>query len=119
MDEIGLAFLCIQYGLAFVFVWTGVLIFKDVPSWASALEKSWAKGLLPAPASSLMRATAVFDIVVGIWLFTGIALPIAAVLAALHLTQVLVVTGIMGPSYRDVGLLGMAAALALYGWPVG
>jgi uncharacterized membrane protein YphA (DoxX/SURF4 family) len=115
MDEIGLAFVCIQYGLAFGFVWSGVVIFKDVPSWASALEKSWARNLLPAPPASLMRATAVFDIVVGIWLFTGIALPIAAAVAALHLLQVLVVTGIMSSSYRDVGLLAMAVALVLYG----
>ncbi len=112
-----IAFLFIQYGLAFVFVWTGVLIFKDVPSWASAIEKSWAHTLAPAPAQSLMRGTAVFDIVVGVWLLTGMALPFAAIVASLHLVQVLMVTGIMSSSYRDVGLLCMSIALALYTWP--
>jgi uncharacterized membrane protein YphA (DoxX/SURF4 family) len=118
MTEIELAFLLIQYGLAFVFVWTGILILKDVPSWAKSLEESWAKKLLPASSESLIRATAVFDIVVGIWLFTGIALWVAALFAALHLTQVLLVRGIMGSEYRDVGLLAIAIALMLYSYPV-
>jgi uncharacterized membrane protein YphA (DoxX/SURF4 family) len=118
MEEIDLAFILIQYGLAFVFVWTGILILKDVPSWAKSLSESWAKKFLPAPAEKVMRATAVFDIVVGIWLFTGIALPLAAFLAALHLAQVLVVRGIMGSEYRDIGLLAMAIALILYSYPL-
>jgi uncharacterized membrane protein YphA (DoxX/SURF4 family) len=117
MEVIELAFMLIQYALGFVFVWTGILILKDVPSWAKSLSESWAKNYLPASAETLMRGTAVFDIVVGIWLFTGIALPLASFLAAFHLVQVLVVRGIMGSEYRDIGLLAMAIALILYSYP--
>jgi hypothetical protein len=62
-----------------------------------------------------MQATALYDIAVGVWLFIGVPLWIPALLAAIHLVLVLVVSGIMSPSYRDVGLLAMAVALVLYG----
>jgi uncharacterized membrane protein YphA (DoxX/SURF4 family) len=113
MSEIELAFLITQLGLAFVFVWTGILIFMDMPSWTGIIEKSWVKNFVPS-AHFAMQATAVFDIIVGAWLFSGIVLWIPALLAALHLVSVLLVTGIMGPSYRDVGLLAMAVALTLH-----
>jgi hypothetical protein len=115
MSEIQIAFLCIQYGLAFTFVWTGVLIFKDLKTWASIIEKSWIGKWWPFPAESSMQATALYDIAVGVWLFIGVPLWIPALLAAIHLVLVLVVSGIMSPSYRDVGLLAMAVALVLYG----
>jgi len=111
------AFLVIQLGLAFVFVWTGVLIFKDTPGWADIIRNSWVARFLPMSPESAMRGTAVFDIVIGIWLLTGAFLWLSSLIAGLHLITVLLVTGIMAPSYRDVGLLAAAAGLTLYAFP--
>jgi hypothetical protein len=108
----------LQYGLSFVFVWTGILIFKDTPGWATMIEKSWVRNLLPFSPQTEMRVIAVFDLVVGAWLAVGISLWIPAALAALHLLSVLLAKGIMGPTYRDVGLLAMAVALALMTAPI-
>lgn len=113
------AFLVIQLGLAFVFLWTGVLIFRDTPSWAGILRGSWVARFLPMPPESAMRGTAVLDMVIGLWLLTGIFLWLSSLLAALHLVSVLLVTGIFAPSYRDVGLLAAALALLIYALPAG
>lgn len=107
-------FLLIQYGLAFVFIWTAVLIFGNVEGWADLLRKSWVRNFLPVEPALIMRGVAVFDVLVGVWLVTGIVLWIPALLAALHLASVLLVTGIMSPVYRDVGLFAMALALFIH-----
>lgn len=51
--------------------------------------------------------------VVGVWLIVGGWVWLPAMLAALHLVQVLVTTGINGGQYRDLGLLGGALALMI------
>lgn len=111
------AFLIIRLGLAFTFVWTGVLIFKDVPSWAGILRNSWIIRFLPTSPESAMRGTAILDIAIGLWLLTGVFLWVSSLAAGLHLISVLLVTGIMAPSYRDVGLLAAATGLLLYALP--
>ena len=107
-----IALLILQWGLGLVFIWTGILIFRDVPGWAGIIDKSWVRGFLPSSRLTI-RAVAVFDIVVGAWILTGIALWIPALLVALHLASVLLVTGIFTPAYRDVGLLAIAISLVL------
>jgi len=60
-----------------------------------------------------MQATAVLDIAIGVCLALNIFVPLAALLGALHLVSVLIVTGITGITVRDLGLLGAASALFL------
>jgi hypothetical protein len=108
------SFLIIQVGLAFVFAWTGFLILKDTSSWAGILRGSWINRFLPVAPEKIMRGTAFFDIAIGLWLLSGLYLWLSALLAALHLLSVLLVTGIMAPSYRDVGLLAAAVGLCLF-----
>src|SRR5262245_18496579 len=110
------ALFLLQAGLGFVFIWTAVLIFGDVAGWASVIEKSWVKKLVPLSPRTTILATAVFDIVVGVWLISGFMVWWAALIAAFHLVAVLLATGIFAPSFRDVGLLATALAiLALLG----
>lgn len=114
-----LALYLLQYGLAFVFVWTGVLILKDVPGWAGIIRSSWASRFIMGTPESSMRMTAIMDIVIGLWLVSGLWLWLAALVAGLHLITVLLVTGIMSPAYRDVGLLTACIALMLSTVPQG
>ncbi|HYD93649.1 MAG TPA: hypothetical protein VEB18_04340 [Candidatus Paceibacterota bacterium] len=107
---ITLAFPLVQYGLAFVFFWTGVLIFRDVEGWANLIRNSWIRAMIP-DAVLTIKMVAIFDLVVGVWLATGLFMPVVSGLAALHLLSVLLVVGIFKPTYRDIGLLAMALAL--------
>lgn len=61
-----------------------------------------------------MLGTAVADIILGTWLLTGIFTGVAAILAAIHLLGVLIISGKheFHEVYRDIGLLFAAVALA-------
>ena len=62
-----------------------------------------------------MIITAIGDLILGAWLFTGYFTGIAALLGALHLLGVLIVSGKheFHEVYRDIGLLFAAVALAI------
>lgn len=109
-NEDTLVRLTLQISLGITFVITGFMIARDPLIWGKSV-KPWAKKLVPLPLKTAMLITAVFDGIVGMWLLTGWFLPVSSALALLHLIQVLVMTGINGPQYRDIGLLGGSIAL--------
>jgi uncharacterized membrane protein YphA (DoxX/SURF4 family) len=102
----------LRLGLAVTFLWVGVLIFRSPSLWISFMQP-WAAALLPIPALLAIQATALLDVVVGVCLLLDIFVPLAALLGALHLVSVLVVTGITDVTVRDMGLLAATAALFL------
>ena len=106
------ALLVLRIGLAITFMWVGVMILQSPEAWASYMQP-WAAALLPLPAVSAIQATAVLDLVIGVFLLIGFFTPLAALLAALHMVSVLVVTGINDVTVRDIGLLGASTALFL------
>lgn len=106
--------LILQAGLGITFVLTGILILKDDDKWAHMVPDWFAK-YVPS-VRSFMIGTALFDLAVGIWLFSGYFTGLAASVAAIHLLGVLIATGrhTFHETYRDIGLLFMAVALAVY-----
>ena len=106
----------LRVGLAITFLWIGVLIFKEPEAWEGYLQP-WAAGLLPVPLAQAMFATAILDIVIGVFLLAGVFTWLAALAAALHLAIVLAVSGITDFTVRDIGLLAGALALMIDSWP--
>jgi len=103
----------LRLGLGATFIWIGFLIFQNPVGW-EAFIAPWIKTLLPLPLSSVMTATAVFDIVIGLLLIVNFWTRLAAALAALHLLFVIVaIFGNQGIAARDLGLLAASLALAL------
>lgn len=104
----------VRIGLGITFILTGILILKDEDKWTHMLP-GWFSKYLPS-GRSFMIVTAWTDIITGIWLLSGYFTGIAALLAALHLLGVLIVSGKQEfhEVYRDIGLLFMAVALAVY-----
>ena len=112
------SFHILRVGLAITFLWIGILIFKTPEAWGSYLQP-WAAGLLPIPIKTVMIGTAIFDIVVGIFLLIDSFTWFVAFLASLHLAIVLTVSGIDAVTVRDIGLLAAALALMMSTWPKG
>jgi uncharacterized membrane protein YphA (DoxX/SURF4 family) len=109
-----LPILILKLGLGATFVLTGLLILKDENKWVHMLPGWFTKRI--GSARSFMVGTAWFDLILGAWIVSGYFTGIAASLAALHLFGVLVVSGKheFHEVYRDIGLLFMAVALAVY-----
>jgi len=110
------AFHVLRAGLAITFIWIGVLIFQDPAGWA-AFIKPWAADILFVSPERAIMGTAVFDILVGVFLLVDFLTFWASLLASLHLISVLAVAGIDAITVRDIGLLAGALALAVFLWP--
>ncbi len=106
----------LRVGLAITFLWIGILILKSPESWGGYL-KPWAAGLLPIPLSQAMIGTAILDIIIGFLLLIDFWGWIAALLGAIHLIIVLLVSGITDITVRDIGLLAALLAIMIDSLP--
>ena len=104
------SFHILRVGLAITFLWIGVLIFKEPEAWGGYLQP-WAAGLLPVPLQKAMVATAVLDIAIGALLLINLLTWLAALVGAIHLIIVLIVSGITDITVRDITILSAAIAV--------
>lgn len=102
----------IRLGMAITFLWIGILILQDPEVWGLYLQP-WALDLLPISLKEAMIGVAVLDISIGILLFMNIWTWIVALVGALHIASVLIVSGINAITVRDIGLLAAMVALAM------
>lgn len=111
IDELAYTILRLSLGVTFLF--TGYFILKHTKEWTGFI-KPWAEKLLPVSKESAMKTTAYYDLFNGLWLLSGIFTWWAALFAALHMIQVLVIAGVDDTTYRDIAILGASIALMLY-----
>lgn len=109
-----LSILILRIGLGITFALSGILILKDENKWTHMLPE-WFSKYVPS-AKSFMIVTAIGDLILSAWLVSGYFTGIAALLAALHLVGVLIVSGKdeFHEVYRDIGLLFACIALTVY-----
>ena len=110
------AYHILRISMAITFLWIGVLILQQPEAWGGYLQP-WAADLLPISLKLAMILAGVMDILVGVFLLINVWVWHAAILGALHLALILVVSGINAITVRDIGLLGGAFALAFHAWP--
>ncbi|MBW3537909.1 hypothetical protein KY386_00275 [Candidatus Parcubacteria bacterium] len=111
MQPTALAVNLLRLGLGGTFILTGYFILRSDDKW-TGLVLPWVKRVWPLPLRASMITTALYDIAQGVWILSGVGLWLAALLAALHLIQVLVSAGVNDVTYRDIGLLLASLALA-------
>lgn len=100
----------LRIGLAFSFGYAGVMSVLDPLVWAGFLPH-----LLTAlvPATALLTMFAVYELALALWLLSGRRVRIAALLAAATLAGIILSNASeFIVTFRDVGLLTMALALA-------
>ncbi|HEU5122015.1 MAG TPA: DoxX family membrane protein [Candidatus Saccharimonadales bacterium] len=106
-----LAPLFLRLGLSIVFIYAAV---------ASTVSPSEWIGYLPAPlkatfpAEGLLMVFSVYELILAVWLLSGVYVRYAALLTALTLTGIVVSNfSLLSISFRDIGLIFAAIALVV------
>ncbi len=110
------SFHILRVGLAITFLWIGILIIKNPEAWGGYL-KPWAVGLLPIPIAQAMIGAAFLDIMIGALLLFNSFVWLAALVGAIHLIIILIVSGITDITVRDIAILAAAVALIVDSLP--
>ncbi len=110
------SFHILRVGLAITFIWIGILIIKNPEAWGGYLQP-WAVGLLPTPIAQAMIGTALLDIAIGVLLLFNSFVWLAALVGAIHILIVLIVSGITDITVRDIAILAAAMALMVDSLP--
>lgn len=100
------AHLLLRLGLAFGFLYAATSSLMAPENWIGFIP-----GWVPAPELAL-KAHAIFEIILALWLLWGKRIQWAAYLSALSMFAILITTGIDEVTFRDVGLMFAASALA-------
>ncbi len=110
------AYIILRVGLAVTFIWIGILILMNPEAWGSNIQP-WAANLLPVPLIQIMTVTAILDIAVGVGFLINPLVWLAALLGALHVASVLLVSGVTDITVRDIAILAATVALTIERWP--
>ena len=103
----------LRIGLAFVFIWFGVMQLQAPAHWTSFLP-SFLKSM-PISGVTFVLLNGVFEIVAGILIAIGAWTRITALLLALHLFGIAGTIGLTAVGVRDIGLSVATLALAIGG----
>ncbi|PIR05038.1 MAG: hypothetical protein COV57_01155 [Candidatus Liptonbacteria bacterium CG11_big_fil_rev_8_21_14_0_20_35_14] len=107
-----LAYPILRLGLGITFVWMGVLIFQN-PGIFGDIIASWATDFLVIDTTTVATIVAVVDVIIGALMIVNFWTRLAAIIGAIHLLIVFVITfGNDATSARELGLL--AATLSLF-----
>lgn len=108
---IGVSNVLLRVGLAVVLLYAAV---------ASTLDPDEWKGFLPvlltdiADANMLLAAFSIYELLLAVWLLSGVCVRYAAMLCAVTLAGIVVSNvSLFAISFRDIGLMFAAVALAL------
>ena len=100
----------LRLGLAFVFGWFGVDKFLNVDAWYG-----WIPFWLDfVPETQFLYAVGVIEVILAFFLLINRYVRLAALVCAAFMIGIVVSFGINEITVRDIGLIAMALALALF-----
>ena len=103
--------LLLRLGLAAVFLYAAVSSFLSPNDWIGYLPQ-FVRDILPARA--LLMVFSVVEVILAVWLLSGVYVRLAGLVAALMLLGIIVSNVSLLPiSFRDLGLMFAALALVL------
>lgn len=100
-EKIGL--LTLRLGLALVYIYFGVSQLMDVSAWSRAIPE-WAISITSLSAPTLVKANAIFELVLASLLALGIWSRIISFVLAAHLALITFIMGFTPTGVRDFGL---------------
>ena len=112
------AYNVLRVGTAITFLWIGILIFREPNAWIGFIDP-WVLKIVPLSVYQIVIATAVFDVILGAFLLLDTLVWLVALLGAMHMVMILVVSGINEVTVRDIAILAGTLALFLESIPPG
>jgi uncharacterized membrane protein YphA (DoxX/SURF4 family) len=110
-NEANLAALFLRLGLAFAFIYAGISSLNNPQDWLIYLPKFLASS---SYAVNLLKVFAIYELALAAWLISGHYVKYAAGLSVLTLLgAILSQLSLFSLTFRDVGLIGAALALAI------
>lgn len=104
--------LCLRLGLATVFLYAAVASTLDPKEWIGYLPAILTDNL---PGELLLKIFSVYEVVLAVWLLSGVYVRYAALLCAATLVGIVTSNFSLLPiSFRDIGLIFAALALAVF-----
>jgi len=105
------AALVLRLGLAFIFAYAGIASFLSPLEWTGYLP-SFVGALVPATLA--VQLMAFVEVVLAVWLVSGVYLFYASIASTVLLAGITVANlGLLVITFRDVGLVAAALALTL------
>lgn len=111
-----ISYTILRVGLGITFLWVGVLIFQSPEGWSNFISP-WAAELIPFSLKNTMICVAIFDVLIGALLIYDFIVWIGALLAAIHMIDVLIVSGITNVTVRNIAILAGALAVFIESMP--
>ncbi|MEX1027363.1 MAG: hypothetical protein WD049_05060 [Candidatus Paceibacterota bacterium] len=106
------AHIILRSAVAFSFAYAAIAAYLDPISWAGFLPG--AVELLPLSKLTILNAFGVLEIVIALWLLSGVRVLVPAVLAAVLLAGIVFTNlPLFEVLFRDLALAGAAVALAV------
>ncbi len=103
--------LLLRFGLAFVFAYAAIGSLVNPDEWIGYLPSQLTEHL---SATLLIKFFGVYELLLAVWLLSGVYVRYAALLCAATLGGIIVSNlGILIVTFRDIGLLFAALALTL------
>lgn len=104
----------LRIGLAVVFLYAAVSGTLNPREWIGYLPSFAVEHL---PAAQLLKFFSIYELALSVWLLSGFYVRYAALLAAVTLLGIVVTNfSLLAISFRDIGLLFAALALAAHSW---
>jgi uncharacterized membrane protein YphA (DoxX/SURF4 family) len=101
----------LRLGLAFIFLYASISSLVHPAVWVGFLPLFMTKIIA---ATTLLKGVALYQLVLAVWLLSGQFVRYAALLAAVTLAGIVATNvGDLITTFRDIGLICMAAALFL------
>lgn len=108
--------LLLRVGLAFVFIFAGVAALSNPSNWIGYIP-TWVSHMLPFSVETFLKIHAGTDILIGVLLLFGVWLRWVALVGALFLLSIVILSGIDEVTFRDVGLIGALLSIAVTSRP--
>ncbi len=111
MNKEKLVILLLRLGVAFAFIYPAISAWIEPNNWIGYFP-IWMKGYVPD--AILLHTFGLTEIIIAVWIISGIKIFIPSVLASLYLTAIIILNWqSFDVIFRDVSILTASIALAI------